>query len=147
MTFSDAFMAELLTEGVPKREGYISPPGVEMKDSTGEFSNLTWGVEVDVWLSQESIVGGCVDDDGLGRRTCLCCLWCICCSLNRSRRIEFSYFWCGVDDCRKLQVERCRPSSSILIQPEDLPVTMHDFTKNVSESPDESGPLKLGRLQ
>lgn len=56
-------------EGVPKREGYMSP-GTDIRDSAGEASNLTWGVEVVVcWLSQVAILafcdgsGGCVEED------------------------------------------------------------------------------------
>jgi hypothetical protein len=53
MTLSIGFM---VVDGVQNSEGYISPPGTEAKDSAGESSNLTWGV--DVWLSEDSILGG-----------------------------------------------------------------------------------------
>jgi hypothetical protein len=53
MTLSIGFMVE--GAGVPN-SGYMSAPGVDTKDSAGEFSNLTCGVEAGVEAVHEAIV-------------------------------------------------------------------------------------------
>jgi hypothetical protein len=52
ITDSTGFMVE--GAGVLKSE-YISAAGVDIKDSAGEFSNLTCGVEAGVLSAQEAI--------------------------------------------------------------------------------------------
>ena len=92
---------------VPNSDGYISP-GVERRDSVGEFSNLRFGVGV--WAAQDSILAA-TTVGGLGVFCCLligCCVVFVECSTK------------GSDAAGKRMGDdwRCRPRSPILIRQE-----------------------------